>query len=188
MSYSRGGAASRACPHSFPLNDASGQISHFGILISWQNESVASNLLLPHHSFFIPPPPLSTQPVFTDTPEHMGSYHQHPCAAEAYETRGRAFRGRELRCLVTSKAGHNQAGGGSFLSAASRRKVHSGLRWWAARLPFLTQRMMKTPRWLFLHHLFFISLIKRQSSVFADGGGKKKECSLTFLHPAKQRK
>lgn len=65
--------------------------------------------------------------VFTDTPEHMGSYHQHLCAAEAYKTRGRAFQGRELRRLVTSKAGHNQAGGGSsFLSAASCRRYAAG--------------------------------------------------------------
>lgn len=57
----------------------------------------------------------------------MGSYHQHLCAAEAYKTRAGAFRGRELRHLVTSKAGHNQAGGGcSFLSAASCRRYTAG--------------------------------------------------------------
>jgi len=49
---------------------------------------------------------------------HLGCYNQHSCIAEAYKTRGRSFQGRQLRRLVTSKAGCNQASG-SFLSAAA---------------------------------------------------------------------
>lgn len=56
---------------------------------------------------------------------HLCWCNQHSCVAEAYKPRGRAFQGRKLRHLVTSKAGCNQASG-SFCSAASCSRYAAG--------------------------------------------------------------
>ena len=80
---------------------------------------------------------------------HLGRYNQHSCVAEAYKTRGRAFQGRELRHLVTSKAGCNQASG-SFLSAVSCSRYAGGcMVGGLSRL--LAELMTKTLFGLFLH-------------------------------------
>lgn len=73
----------------------------------------------------------------------------HLCVAEAYKTRGRAFPGRKLRHLVTSKAGYNQASG-SFLSAGSYSRYAAGCMV-GGLSQFVTEVMMKTLSWLFLH-------------------------------------
>lgn len=89
--------------------------------------------------------------TFTYKLEHMGWCNQHSCVAEAYKTRGRAFPGRQLRHLVTSKAGCNQASG-CFLSAVSCSRYTVGCMVGGLSRLF-TELMMKTLHRLFLHRL-----------------------------------
>lgn len=92
---------------------------------------------------------LSSICTFADRLEHMGWCNLHLCVAEAYKTRGRAFPGGKLRHLVTSKAGCNQASG-SFLSAGSYSRYTAGCMV-GGLSQFVTEVMMKTLSWLFLH-------------------------------------